>query len=98
MSYFRPSKTKKRSLSSSKSLSTDSFSSTDSMASDFMGWKGGADMDRAFDGWSSSGNSSRLSEKLSVSLPKYIEGAIEVGKFINHAVIAVLTGNIAFLV
>ncbi|CAG8468580.1 2416_t:CDS:2 [Ambispora leptoticha] len=39
-----------------------------------------------------------LAEKLSVSLPNYIETAIEVGKVVNHAVIAVLTGNIAFLV
>ncbi|KAG9295780.1 hypothetical protein G9A89_009009 [Geosiphon pyriformis] len=39
-----------------------------------------------------------VTEKLGVSLPNYIETAIEVGKVINHAVIAVLTGNIAFLV
>ncbi|CAG8608735.1 4027_t:CDS:2 [Paraglomus occultum] len=32
------------------------------------------------------------------SLPKYIEVALEVGKIINHAAIAVLTGNIAFIV
>ncbi|CAG8567839.1 8894_t:CDS:2 [Ambispora gerdemannii] len=39
-----------------------------------------------------------LTEKLSVSLPNYIETAIEVGKVVNHTVIAILTGNIAFLV
>ncbi|CAG8551396.1 6236_t:CDS:2 [Paraglomus brasilianum] len=32
------------------------------------------------------------------NLPKYIEVALEVGKIINHTAIAVLTGNIAFLV
>jgi hypothetical protein len=102
MSYFRRSKTKERSFSSSKSrcdISTDSFSSSDFslMSSNVMGWKGGTDNLDVFNGWTS-GNSSSLSEKLSVNLPKYIEGAIEVGKVINHAVIAVLTGNIAFLV
>ncbi|PKY44097.1 kinase-like protein [Rhizophagus irregularis] len=72
-----------------------------SSASDFLGWKGGLDsdevkLDRVFGGYGS--GIANFGEKLSVSLPKYIEGAIEVGKVINHAVIAVLTGNIAFLV
>ncbi|GBB84644.1 hypothetical protein RclHR1_11200007 [Rhizophagus clarus] len=109
MSYFRRSKTKKRSFKSSNSrcdISTDSYNSTDfpvmaSAASDFMGWKGGLDnddvkLDRVFGGYGA--GMANLGEKISVSLPKYIEGAIEVGKVINHAVIAVLTGNIAFLV
>ncbi|CAG8726514.1 29983_t:CDS:2 [Racocetra persica] len=33
-----------------------------------------------------------------INLPQYIEGAVEIGKIISHTVIAVLTGNIAFLV
>ncbi|CAG8796958.1 23349_t:CDS:2 [Gigaspora margarita] len=33
-----------------------------------------------------------------ISLPQYIEGAVEIGKILNHTVIAVLTGNIAALV
>lgn len=33
-----------------------------------------------------------------VNLPMYIEEAIEIGKVLNHAVIAVLTGNITYLV
>ncbi|CAG8665811.1 12399_t:CDS:2, partial [Racocetra fulgida] len=33
-----------------------------------------------------------------INLPQYIEGAVEIGKIISHTVIAVLTGNIAYLV
>jgi len=112
MSYFRfsskrRSKTKKRSISSSDfscDFSADYFSSSNysisTMASQFMGWSSnlGEDnvgFDRALSGFGvgMGGYSERLS-----GLPKYIEGAIEVGKILNHTVIAVLTGNISFLV
>ncbi|CAG8445587.1 7557_t:CDS:2 [Diversispora eburnea] len=58
-----------------------------------------------FLGWSSNSNGyndnypptvDRIIE--GVSLPNYIEEAVEIGKILNHTVIAVLTGNITYLV
>ncbi|CAI2174601.1 2648_t:CDS:2 [Funneliformis geosporum] len=106
----RRSKTKKRSIPGSNfscDFSTDIYSYSDrnisvsQMAQQFMGWSNSLDddktgFDQAFSGFGV--GMGGLGQRLSVSLPKYIEGAVEVGKIINHTVIAVLTGNIAFLV